>query len=163
MSVSTSATAATASGAAAGSEFLRKDLLRINAEFDSGKLRAFGDAQDDVLKQFQRVRQLQVALSLKQVAMLGDDKEHSERDIDELTRRLTEIAAEMQSVMGGASGNGGAAAGGASRLGSKKGARRKSEKKSSATPTVAVDHDDDDDDDDDDVDDVDDDDDDDDE
>ena len=83
----------------ASQSFLQKNMQRINAEFDSGKLRAFGDAQEDVLKQFQRVRQMQVALSLKQVAMLGDEKEHSERDIDELTRRLSEIAAEMEALM----------------------------------------------------------------
>ena len=78
---------------------MKKDMQRTNADFDSGKLRAFGDAQDDVLRQFQRVRQLQVALSLKQVAMLGEEKEHSERDIDDLTRRLADIAAEMERLV----------------------------------------------------------------
>jgi len=91
--------ASTRAASSNGVEFLKNDTHRTTAAFDSGKLRAFGDAQDDVLKQFQRVRQLQVALSLKQVAMLGDDKEHSEHDIDELTRRLTEIASEMESFM----------------------------------------------------------------
>ncbi len=91
--------ASTRAASSNGVEFLKNDTHRTTAAFDSGMLRAFGDAQDDVLKQFQRVRQLQVALSLKQVAMLGDDKEHSEHDIDELTRRLTEIASEMESFM----------------------------------------------------------------
>lgn len=144
MSVSTTTTT-TGVGAAAGSEFLRKDLLRINAEFDSGKLRAFGDAQDDVLKQFQRVRQLQVALSLKQVAMLGDDKEHSERDIDDLTRRLTEIAAEMQTVMSGVAKSGGSNVAAGNRKGKRRGQENENQRKKEMVAGEAEEEDDDDD------------------
>jgi len=78
--------------------FLKNEMLRINQEFESGKMRAFGPSQDDAMKEFQSIRQLQVALSLKQVALLGDRKGQSDEDIEELTNQLQVIANKIATV-----------------------------------------------------------------
>ena len=74
-------------------------LKEIQDDFEKGRLRAFGEEQDEVLRAHADVRRRQVQLSLKQVAMLGTQREQTDADIDELSSQLADIARALNAVL----------------------------------------------------------------
>mmetsp|Transcript_22424 Transcript_22424/g.37984 ORF Transcript_22424/g.37984 Transcript_22424/m.37984 type:complete len:85 (+) Transcript_22424:20-274(+) len=77
-------------------DFVSKDVERINNLFESSdEMRAFSNEHE---KELQTIRALQLKLSLKQVAMLGDRQQQSDEDIENLSKQLLTISKKISAI-----------------------------------------------------------------